>query len=241
MTINVQLKSNLDLNSILIFLEWDYKMELELPTDNNYTVTNFQIISNFSYNVISMDNKLYIYGLINGEFNQIRSHTFVDIIRQITASDIYTLILLTNGDIYKLEISSNSLRKLSFLNIENVISKNPIESIESIQSGGTFSIAMTSDNNVYSIPSKIHTFPKHIKVRKICCGAEHTLILTTNGDVYAFGSSALVLTHRILNRFSVTVIFNYIFNYRRGQLGLGSLDMETSPVLVNALAGIKVS
>lgn len=127
-------------------------------------------------------------------------HTFEDVIEQISANDHYTLILLTTGKVYKLNVNSNALTQLSFLNVETNDSRKLSESIQRIQSGGTFSIAITNNNDVYSIPSKLHTFPQHVKIRKICCGAEHTLILTTNGDVYAFGSSALVI-FAIIHRF----------------------------------------
>lgn len=166
-------------------IEWDYKTALQLGADS---VTNFQIVSKFSYNAISIDHTLYICGSINGEFGQWRRHSFEDVIKQISANDNYTLILLENGTVYKLEIDSNTLSQLSFLNVECDSSKK--ESIQHIQSGGTFSIAITNNNDLYCVPSKIQSFPKHVKIRKICCGAEHTIFLTTNGDVYAFGSSA---------------------------------------------------
>lgn len=155
-------------------------------------------------------------------------------ITNITGNDKYCLILLENGEVYRYSLSDDKLEWLQFLSVENdelhqvppprkkMFSNNSAESkksdefITDICCGETMSIAVTNKNTLYSIPSKIHQFPSHVKVKKMVCGIEHTLVLTTNGDIFAFGSGM------------------------RGQLGIGELINIDRPVLVDALAGIKI-
>lgn len=72
---------------------------------------------------------------------------------------------------------------------QNQFNENRDEIITHISAGRSLSVVITNKNNVYNMPLKIYTFPAHVKIKKISCGNEHCLILTSNGDLYAFGSS----------------------------------------------------
>lgn len=73
---------------------------------------------------------------------------------------------------------------------ENIENEMKDEFFTHCASGRSFSVAITNKNSVYNIPLKIFTFPSHVRIKKITCGNEHCLILTANGDLYAFGSSS---------------------------------------------------
>lgn len=72
---------------------------------------------------------------------------------------------------------------------QNQFNENRDEFITHISAGRSLTVIVTNKNNVYNMPLKIYTFPAHVKIKKISCGHEHCLILTRNGDLYAFGSS----------------------------------------------------
>lgn len=166
-------------------------------------ISFFDICSTWSYNAIAINNTLELNGSLNGVLSDNKKYKFISIIKKISCNDSICLVLLSNTDLYKISITNCELIKLNFLEIESpkrrkfTFDSEIADSIEAaeehiidIACSHTFSVAITNKNAIYSIPSKIHTFPMHIKFRKLCCGAEHALLLTTNGDVYAFGSSS---------------------------------------------------
>ncbi|XP_076250887.1 RCC1 domain-containing protein 1, partial [Rhynchophorus ferrugineus] len=93
--------------------------------------------------------------------------------------------------------------------------KDNSDSIKILTCGLKLNIAYTENGLLYSIPEKINFENKNIVDIKI--GREHCLLLDTSGNVYAFGRGS------------------------RGQLGLGHLDEEYCPKLIEALAGIKIT
>lgn len=72
---------------------------------------------------------------------------------------------------------------------QNQFNENRDEFITHIATGRSLTVILTNKNNLYNMPLKIYSFPVHVKIKKISCGNEHCLILTRNGDLYAFGSS----------------------------------------------------
>ncbi len=62
----------------------------------------------------------------------------------------------------------------------------------------------------------IHKFLTHQKIKKISSGLEHVVTLNSNGDVWSFGCGL------------------------RGQLGHGDVRSHEQPILVEALAGVKI-
>ena len=70
----------------------------------------------------------------------------------------------------------------------------------------------TGDTEDSMLPRRIPTFGNTVLVRNVCCGGYHTLALTADRRVYAWGRGEF------------------------GQLGLGHMDNETEPRLIEALA-----
>lgn len=179
------------------------------PREENVSSSN--LYSGWAYTAVAVNKTIYLNGsLKRGEFNSSYQFEFESTIFKVTGNDLYCLVLLVNGSVWKLCVQT--LEKpmlLQFLSTEKesstIISRrNPIfaessslnddnveptESVKDIGCCQTFSVALTSMNNLYVIPSKIYGFARHIRVTKLCCGYEHCLLLTANGDVYVFGSS----------------------------------------------------
>lgn len=180
---------------------------LEYVSSNDSEHECFDICSTWNYLAFAADNILNLNGFVKDKINENDRITFECNIKKISCSEKYCLVLLTSGILYKVEISSLTTIELNsiMLSSEPVrkkksifgesfvgsnLNRNSNEIITHIASGRTMSIALSNSNVLYNIPSNIFTFPLHVKVKKICCGNEHCLILTTNGDIYAFGSSS---------------------------------------------------
>lgn len=134
-------------------------------------------------------------------------------IKTISHNENVCLVLLLNGIVHKVnlttfdisELNSTVLQKAtvedyvfkkssifghSCTERENILNELNDEFFTHIASGRSFSVAITNKNAVYNLPLKIYTFPPHVRIKQISCGHEHCLILTANGDLYAFGSSS---------------------------------------------------
>lgn len=173
------------------------------PIPCTLKVECFSLYSTWAYNAIAVNKTLYISGAPlygSSSTTKTKEFCFEMNIKKVACNDSSCLTLLVNGDIWKLCMKSFELRKLNFVTTEITPTRKPIfqgagkpnepsEFVIDIGCTHTFSIAITNCNSVYSIPSKLCVLPKHVKVTKISCGAEHVLLLTSNGDVYAFGSS----------------------------------------------------
>ncbi|KAJ6638901.1 RCC1 domain-containing protein 1 [Pseudolycoriella hygida] len=183
--------------------------------------TSLKFCSSWSVNVIGISKSLLLTGCLKGAPGQSKILTFANEIKAISCNDLFCLILLDDGRCYKFLFDSAELSELKFIGVGeedgSADKKSTTCVIEHITCGQTFSVAVTNTNVVYNIPSRIHEFPKHVKVKKVICGAEHALLLTSNGDVFSWGSSS------------------------RGQLGLGELNNEQAPTLIDALAGVKIT
>jgi alpha-tubulin suppressor-like RCC1 family protein len=105
-------------------------------------------------------------------------------ISKITSCNRFCLLVLENGNVFQYIFAECELKRLNFTNVEE--QKSGI--IAHISCNDAFSVAVTDKGVVYNIPNKTHTFPKHVRVKKIVCGIEHCLLLTTNGDVYSWGT-----------------------------------------------------
>lgn len=171
------------------------------------------IKSIWNYCAFANGNDLHIYGCINGKFPQEQHLPFEYPIKDIACAEHFCLVLLSIGTVYKIncqsleiiEINSSIIKRSNlgspmktskifgkFRNEQHENEQNEIkdEFITHIATGRSLSIVITNKNNVYNMPLKVYTFPAHVKIKKVCCGNEHCLILTTNGDLYAFGSSS---------------------------------------------------
>ncbi|XP_055321778.1 probable E3 ubiquitin-protein ligase HERC3 isoform X2 [Sitodiplosis mosellana] len=203
----------------------------ELKLDSLTATKKTLIKCLWNYCAYANGSDVYICGFLNGETFQERRFPFEYPIQDVACTDRFCLVLLSIGTVYKIdcqtfkvtEINSTIIQRSSHSNemstskifgkfsaqLENDLNESKDEFITHITAGRSLSVVITNKNNVYNMPLKIYTFPAHVKIKKVCCGNEHCLILTTNGDL-------------------------------RGQLGLGGLESEDEPVLIEALAGIKV-
>lgn len=169
---------------------------------------------------------MYICGGINDKIAEERHFPFECHVKDVACAESYCIVLLTIGTAYKIncqnfeicEINSSIIQRSSLgddvkqspifgkfsAKHENELNERKDEFITHIAAGRSLSVIVTNKNNVYNMPLKIHTFPPHVKIKKVSCGNEHCLILTTNGDLYAFGCSSYV---RLTLRFLLTYLF----------------------------------
>ena len=127
------------------------------------------------HSTICFKNKIRINGKI---------YEFSGKISKISSNNKFCLILLENGDIFQHSFVEKSSKKLNFVNVEGSNNGN----VKQIACNEAFSVAVTDKGVIYNIPNKTFEFPKHVRVKKIVCGFEHCLLLTTNGDVYSWGT-----------------------------------------------------
>ena len=131
---------------------------------------------------------------------------FKNVIKKVTASNETCWILLEDGKVWEFDFS-----KMERLEIA--------AGFTDIASSGQ-KLYGISDNHLYMMSpefnQKIHEFPKHQKIKKIVCGVEHCLLLTSNGDVFSFGCGL------------------------RGALGHGDVNSHSNPKQIEALAGLKI-
>ncbi|XP_058454526.1 E3 ubiquitin-protein ligase HERC2 [Malaya genurostris] len=136
---------------------------------------------------------------------------------KLSASTWHCLVLLENGDLFKYDINQHRSRRLDFLTVENRAESTDPDRIVHIACGDCLSVASTRGGEVFTIPNKTFTFPRHVRIVKLVAGLEHCLLLTGNGDVYSWGGGL------------------------RGQLGNGEIKPhQEQPKLIEALAGLKI-
>lgn len=187
-------------------------LSLELKLESITSKSNkIHIKSVWNYCAYASGSDLYICGCMNDKIAEERHFPFEYDIKDIACAENYCLVLLTIGTAYKIncqhfemcEINSTIIQRSSLgddlktspifgkfsAKHENELNDKKDEFITHIAVGRSFSVIITNKNNVYNMPLKIYTFPPHVKIKKVVCGNEHCLILTSNGDLYAFGSS----------------------------------------------------
>lgn len=175
----------------------------------NYSNHNKSIIiyNEWNYIAFAIENQLYLSGFLGAQSNQRRQLQFEQPIKDISGTNKLCIVLLINGSAYKIDLDrfipielnplmikpstlNSQTRTKSIFGESNDDQVADTEFITHIAAGRCLSVAITNKNAVYNVPLKIFTFPAHIKIKKISCGIEHCLILTTNGDLYTFGSSS---------------------------------------------------
>lgn len=197
---------------MVFFSFWFFSCS-ELKSDELKDKSNICIQSTWNVLIYTIDNILFIRGYVDGEMNAVRRIPFEDCIKASSHNETVCLVLLSSGALYKLNLTTFKTDELnpvliqkstskcdpgkesiifghSSVRRENIENEMRDEFFTHCASGRSFSVAITNKNSVYNIPLKIFTFPPHVRIKKIVCGNEHCLILTANGDLYAFGSSS---------------------------------------------------
>ncbi|CAD6992391.1 unnamed protein product [Ceratitis capitata] len=199
------------------------------PNDQEHILL---LAASWSYTAYARGKYLVLRGFLTGTPNTSICLQAPGNINQLAVSDRFALVLCENGRLYKaptestvklLEVKLET--ELQVLPQKRSIFGEPKSSAEQmanihithIACGSNINVAISATNTVYSVPSKIHQFQKHFRVQQLQCGFEHALLLSGNGDVYSWG------------------------NGFRGQLGQDVLRVEEAPVLIEALAGIKIN
>ncbi|VEN46761.1 unnamed protein product [Callosobruchus maculatus] len=113
----------------------------------------------------------------------------------------------------------NNVHKMEFIDLAGdkpKLKEIPMgtNKIKDIACGSKLMVFYSSTGNLFNAFEKLQ-FEKH-DIIDLKCGRDHCLVLDSNGAVYTFGRGS------------------------RGQLGHGSLNDESEPVLVEALAGLKI-
>lgn len=125
-------------------------------------------------------------------------------INALAACDTHCLVLLQNGELYKLPVKLNA--KLQQIRLETPptpvakatkrtifgiakAANDASNAITHIACGTYINVAFSAGNTVYSIPSFLHQFPRlQWRLQQLVCGQEHALLLNGNGDVYTWGN-----------------------------------------------------
>lgn len=146
------------------------------------------------------DQELVFSGFINKKADNVRKVKVSWKIKQIAVGENFTIVLLENGDLVKVNIHTMTSETMTFLTTENRTKKRNIfgeiqsngfsideDSVDHISCGSILSVAVTKHNNVYNIPTKIFEFPKGVRIVSLVTGFEHALALNSNGDLYSWG------------------------------------------------------
>ncbi|XP_066253044.1 RCC1 domain-containing protein 1 [Euwallacea similis] len=137
------------------------------------------------------------------------------------------LILPNSSQIAKVTLSTTNLLTLSstgdlfktslndwqLVKVPNFI-VDTNDQIKIITARDKLNVAYSAKGYIYSIPEKLNFCNKNIV--DLQAGREHCILLDRQGNVYSFGAGT------------------------KGQLGTGQLDDEPNPVLIEALAGIRI-
>ncbi|CAH0554472.1 unnamed protein product [Brassicogethes aeneus] len=115
------------------------------------------------------------------------------------------------GCVCKVNLNDKDIKLSKIMNLG--LSDN--DKVVKIASGAKLFVAYSEEGYIFNNLNKLNV--KIADVKDIKCGREHCLLLTKKGDIYSFGRGS------------------------RGQLGHGNLDDLENPLLLNALAGIKIT
>lgn len=188
------------IDMIVSFLEMFLRDILE-PNDSCINGTVTHIAASWSYIVLVVgEQELVFSGFINKKADNVRKVKVSWRIKQIAVGENFTIVLLENGEMVKVNIHTMTSEKMQFLTTENRTKKRNIfgelqtngfavdeDSVEHISCGSIFSVAVTKHNHVYNIPTKIFEFSKDERIVSLVTGFEHAMALNSNGDLYSWG------------------------------------------------------
>ena len=157
-------------------------------------------------------------------------YSYPNTVKQISAGEIHSLVLLENGDVYSFGWGHHG--QLGHGDTSNQLTPKKItalSNVKQISAGYTHSLVLLENGDVYSFGSGFdgqlghgntsrQFTPKRItalsNVKQISAG-NYSLVLLENGDVYSFGSGAY------------------------GQLGHGDTNNQLTPKRITALSNIR--
>lgn len=204
---------------MVFFIEVNWSEFNELGND----IINFDISTTVNYSAIAVDFKVVISTIDlcketgpevqrgnespslaytkPGKFVMVqKSFEFKDLVARIEATTNYCLVLLEQGELYKIMVRNFELKKINVM-LSGVVSKprrimftnseppeTEPERIVDIACGDKICVGVSNYNGVYNLPLKIGQLKKQDKIKKLTCGAEHAMLLTTNGDIYTWGT-----------------------------------------------------
>lgn len=133
-------------------------------------------------------------------------------IRDVCVSSDFCGILLESGSVFIYDLVESSLREIPLT--------HPDQTVKLLSCTNQLLFGITDVNSLILLnpgtQTKLHEFPRHMRVKKMVSGAEHSLLLTHNGDVFSFGCGL------------------------RGALGHGDVNSHEVPKQVDGLAGLKI-
>lgn len=175
-------------------------LDFQLP----FTSTNGQILLVCSWNCLAIANDctLYLQGFISNSPNAVKSIKIPYPIKSIDICDKFCLVLSQNGKVYKLltqhEEELNEIKfqhtittllpqKRNIFGESKKMTEDRLE-IAQIACGNNIVIAISTTNAIFNGTTQIYQLPRHQRIKQVKCGFEHALLLTANGDIYAWGN-----------------------------------------------------
>lgn len=163
------------------------------------------ILSTAIYFIKTNGNKLDVNSTLR---NKHKSLEFKVNIRKICATNDVCWVLLDGGALSCYDFIGESLKEI------------PLENIIDVACTNNFLYCIDDKSQLHQVTAasqnKIHEFHKHQKIKKMASGAEHCLLLTSNGDIFSFGCGL------------------------RGALGHGDVNSKEQPTIIEALGGLKI-
>lgn len=186
-----------------MFYVVDMSLEKLMTVEQNI----LHVAISWSYTAYAAGNELILRGFLSSTPNSTLCLQISECIAQLAACDRFCMVLCKNGKLYKLRAESDAQlqevkleaevqalpqKRTIFGEVKPTSAQAEIFHITHIACGSNINVAISETNTVYSVPSKIHQFPKNFRVKQLQCGFEHALLLSANGDVYSWGNGLLV-------------------------------------------------
>lgn len=135
---------------------------------------------------------------------------FTEVIKKVECTNEQCWILLRDDlSLFNYDFVCSELTKISL--------NEPVQDFSCINNA---LLCVSKNNHLVKVTADeqktIYEFPKHQKIKKIVCGTEHCVLLTSNGDVFSFGCGL------------------------RGCLGHDDVNSHDTPKQIEALAGLKI-
>lgn len=169
-------------------------LEISLSDDSDGKII---LALSWRYTAYAVGKKLWLQGLLANKPEEKLEVNATEEIKALAACDAHCLVLLQNGQLYKLRAELSATLQAVKLEAPPATKRNIFGqakaaeeiSITHIACGSHINVAISAGNAVYSIPSCLHRFPQGSwRVRQLECGHEHALLLNGNGDVYSWGN-----------------------------------------------------